>query len=876
MNIRILTGILALLLLHSCGLFRKNELDFPAPFYEEEVPESPREEKAYKPAAARYWNLVHTRLELDFDIPAERVNGLARLRLSAFARNRDSLVLDAKKMGIEGVYLKEKTTRPLLYRQNADTTTCTVFFQQSIPAGDTVELEIRYHTLPKSDTKEVGEAITSDQGIYFIDPRNEDPDVPTQVWTQGETESNSHWFPTLDAPNQKTTQWISLRFPDTLVSLSNGSLIYSTKNGDGTRTDVWQQEKPHAPYLAMVAIGNWTITTDKRSEDLPIHYYTEPEYARHANMVFGNTPEMIDFFGKITGVEYPWDKFDQVVVRDFVSGAMENTGAVVHNIRLQHDERKHLDETEEDYISHELFHHWFGDLVTCESWANLVLNEGFATYGEYLWREHKYGKDYADELLEQWRVLTMYSYYNEYGETPAPVVNYHYRNPDAMFNTNSYQKGALILHHLRGYLGDAVFFAGIRRYLTQHAYGTAELDDLRMAFEAVSGEDLHWFFNLWYLHPSPITMQTYAIYEEDAEQLLLTFDLGRHEKELPSPRIPLTVWTGRGKNIQKHPLVLDQEHLSGEGNYTFQIPMNEKPDWWIPDGEGNLPFAVYRTPVRPADSGMLLGLNTLYEQLRYAPEARMRVGAIQQVSIEDYDNADTNLLPSFFLDGLKDRNAWVRASALEYSLNVSHNHNGIIDLLLPRVKELAFNDPVRSTRVAAVHWLNRCFEFHRPDASFDPLFIALTQDSSIALSKAAIVAIKDSATAVKYARAGVMNPEPELALAWTRRLFELLPEGTEAPALKPLLRNEFVPKSTRIREIVEYIGYIAAPASLELCDDLETWLLEAAQKPWHPVAREVLNDLIAGKSDVESLTDEAVSDTEKLVQQLKALETKIR
>ncbi|MBU6325514.1 MAG: M1 family metallopeptidase, partial [Bacteroidetes bacterium] len=777
MSRRILLPVLPLILLASCGLFKKKEQDYVFPEFNEEFSEEPSGEvNIYIPAATRLWNLVHTRLELDFDIPAERVNGLAKLRLCAFAKNRDSLVLDAKKMVIEGVYLKGKTIQPLMYRQNADTTTCTVFFQQSIPAGDTAELELRYHTLPKKVVKQIGEAITADQGIYFIDPRNVDPDVPTQVWTQGETESNSHWFPTLDAPNQKTTQWFSLRFPDTLVSLSNGTLLYSTKNGDGTRTDVWQQEKPHAPYLAMVAIGNWTITADKRSEDVPVHYYTEPEYARYANMVFGNTPEMIDFFGKITGVEYPWDKFDQVVVRDFVSGAMENTTAVVHNSNLQHDERHHLDDTEEDYISHELFHHWFGDLVTCESWANLVLNEGFATYGEYLWREHKYGKDKADELLDRWRWAISRS-----GAPMGPVVNHCHGHPDEMFNSLSYQKGGLLLHHLRGYLGDKLFFAGMRSYLKQHAYGTAELADLRMAYEAVSGEDLNWFFTQWYQNETSPELTAAGIYHPEANTLELKVeaDWGEHRPE--QVRLPFTVLVSAGNKRSTYPVMLDRSVEITENSYRFNIPVSGTPDWWLLDGSGTFPLRVQQTGNPGTDEPDTLspdGLKTLQVRLNQAPEAWMREAAIIDALYEGYEPQEVPLLPGFFLGALKDRSPWVRETALMANMYMMDAREESIRLLRPTVKELVFNDPSRSVRLAALRWLSSTAE-DQPDPALNAMFIALTQDSGIAISEAAIYAIKDSVLAVQYAKAGVMNPDPRLAKIWAKHLFELLPEGSE-------------------------------------------------------------------------------------------------
>jgi hypothetical protein len=203
---------------------------------------------------------------------------------------------------------------------------------------------------------------------------------------------------------------------------------------------------------------------------------------------------------------------------------------------------------------------------------------------------------------------------------------------------------------------------------------------------------------------------------------------------------------------------------------------------------------------------------------------------------------------------------------------VSHNQNGIIDLLLPRVKELAFNDPLRSARVAAVHWLSRCVDFYKPEMSFDPLFIALTQDSSIELSLAAMNAIKDSATAVQYARAGMMHPYPEIALAWTRRLFELLPENSEAPYLKELLRNEFVPKSTRISEMVSYIGYLKSNNALELIDYFETWLLEEAQKPWRKVAAASIQEL----KDQMILSGEEDPDAPVQIPRLEALHSKLR
>jgi hypothetical protein len=350
------------------------------------------------------------------------------------------------------------------------------------------------------------EPISDDIGMYFINADGKNPTKPTQMWTQGEPQSNCHWFPTLDAPNQKHTQRISITFPGNMQSLSNGELKSSVdmygNNGIHLRTDVWVQNKPHAPYLTMLAVGNWVRVKDslpwpidpnlRKKETLPIEYLVEPQFKDDAKMIFGNTPEMIQFFSQYTGVKYPWDKYSQVVVRDFVSGAMENTSATVHMEQLQHDKYDHIDDTYEDYISHELFHQWFGNYVTAENWSDLTLNESFATYGEYLWREHKNGASNAN----QWLYSTEKSIYNI--SNYNPLLNHHYLNINQQFDGVRYQKGACILHLLRQFIGDDAFRTSMKRYLETFAFKSAEVDDWRQIIEEVTGMDMKPFFNVWY------------------------------------------------------------------------------------------------------------------------------------------------------------------------------------------------------------------------------------------------------------------------------------------------------------------------------------------------------------------------------------------
>ncbi|NQX92434.1 MAG: M1 family metallopeptidase, partial [Flavobacteriales bacterium] len=355
------------------------------------------------------------------------------------------------------------------------------------------------------------------KGLYFINPDSSNTKKPTQLWTQGQPEANSCWFPTIDSPNERMTQEVFITLPESFKSLSNGTLVYSNYNADNTRTDYWKLDQPHPPYLAMLAAGNFVKAvqsyTKESGEEIPVEYFVEPEYANHVFNIFGNTPEMMSFYSEILGYDYPWDKYDQVVVRDYVSGAMENTTAVIHGDFVQRTTRELLDENYEDVIAHELFHHWFGDLVTCESWGHLPLNESFATYGEYLWAEHKYGKIEAD--YRQWESTQGYFYESKFKQ--VPLIRTDFANPDDMFDAHSYNKGGHILHMLRNYLGDEAFFSGLQTYLKQYEFQHAEADQLRIAMEKVCGKDLQWFFDQWFFgagHPN-----VNISYFQDSEEL---------------------------------------------------------------------------------------------------------------------------------------------------------------------------------------------------------------------------------------------------------------------------------------------------------------------------------------------------------------------
>ena len=423
----------------------------------------------YQPANDKVNDLIHTRLDVSFDWEKQYLIGKANLTFKPYFYPQETLELDAKGFDIDYVRLIQgDVVRELRYKY-VDSLKLIIGLDREYTRDEQFEVQIKYIAKPNELPDAGGSsAITKDLGLYFINPLGDEEGKPKQIWTQGETEASSCWFPTIDSPNEKTTQEMYITVDTSYVTLSNGTLIYSKDNGDGTKTEYWKQDKPHAPYLFMMAVGEFSVVEDEW-DGLDVDYYVEPAYESHAKSVFGNTPEMLQFFSDRLGYKYPWDKYSQVVVRDFVSGAMENTSASVFMEQVQITSRETLDKNWDYIIAHELFHHWFGDLVTAESWSNLALNESFANYSEYLWSEYKYGREAADEHRQE----ELAGYLGQAASKQYPIIRYNYVHRMEMFDGHSYNKGGLVLHMLRKYLGDDAFFKSLEHYLNKNQFTDA-------------------------------------------------------------------------------------------------------------------------------------------------------------------------------------------------------------------------------------------------------------------------------------------------------------------------------------------------------------------------------------------------------------------
>lgn len=633
--------------------------------------------KIYRAEAERINNLVHTKLDLKFDYEKQHANGEAWITLKPHFYPTQKVTLDAKAMLIHEVALVNGTAKQkLTFDYNEDQ--LSINLDKIYKNNQEYTIYIKYTARPNEVKQKGSAAINEAKGLYFINPDGSDPTKPTQIWTQGETEASSCWFPTIDKPNQKTSQEIYLTYPEKYVSLSNGLLKSSKKNGNGTKTDYWKFDYKHAPYLFFIGIGDYAVIKDKW-KTMDVDYYVEHEYKDYAKDIFGMTPDMITFFSNILDYQYPWDKYHQMTARDYVSGAMENTGAVLFYENVQQKPGELIDEnTAEPIIAHELFHHWFGDLVTTESWSNLTVNESFANYSEYLWYEHRYGKEKADE--HRYNDLAGYKNGENFSKS---LVRPHYNSKEDMFDAVSYNKGGGILHMLRNFLGDEAFFKGLNHYLKTNAFKKAEAVQLRLALEEVSGRDLNWFFNQWYFSNGNPKLTVASEYNQSSKKVKVTV---KQDPKLLF-EFPFAIDIVENGKPTRH-----QVWVGKQIETNFEFDANQKPNVVIPNAD----------QVLVADINDVKSIEEYIEQYKAGKSnfetRRLAIEAIAQAQATN-PKAVTALL-----DALNDSYEGIRSFTLN---NLDTSSPQIMEKMKAKLLEIAANDPKTKVQGDALDALNK-------------------------------------------------------------------------------------------------------------------------------------------------------------------------
>ena len=426
-----------------------------------------------RPADIRHVDIA---VALDFD--SDSLAGTVTTDFTAIFEAVAEVSFDAAELEIEAVTLASGNDQPLEHWTQGEK--LFVRLDRGYHYGEQFAVSVRYHATPRI-------------GLIFVHPTEGDPDLPHQVWTQGETEYHHFWFPCHDFPNERATTALHATVPGKFFVLSNGQLEGVRENNDGTKTYNWRMDVPFPAYLVTLVAGEFSEIPDKW-RDVPVNYYVRPGREDDGKRMLGKTPAMIEYFSQHFGVDYPYVKYGQIVPELFL-GAMENASATTHSYRLLPDKRASLDFSPEPVVAHELVHQWHGDLLAVRDWAHTWLKEGFATYFETCWIEHDLGLD--ERQAEMYANLHIYLEADKLGRRPI-VYNVYRKNADELFDRNVYQKASLCLHMMRFVLGEQPFWRGIQLYTQRNAGREVITADLERAVEEATGRSMARFFEQWY------------------------------------------------------------------------------------------------------------------------------------------------------------------------------------------------------------------------------------------------------------------------------------------------------------------------------------------------------------------------------------------
>ena len=421
-------------------------------------------------ARSHPFDLLHTTLDLRFDFEQEVVYGVATHRIRSLNPSLMDIELDAApEIVIEQITVDESATT---FEHKKDTLRIELLDQKAY--NDTFNLQITYQVSPR-------------KGLYFIKKEPEEPNGRDQIWTQGEGEDHHYWIPMYDYPNDLATSEVYAAVRSDWKLLSNGEFIGAIPNSDGTTTWHYKMEKPHAPYLMMLAAGDYLITHDT-IDGLPLEYWTYPDMPDRVEPTFGRTPEIYRYLRDLIGVPYPWNKYSQIMINEFMYGGMENTTATTLNDFALVDEQGLVDYSPDGLIAHELAHQWFGNLVTNRSWDHLWIHESFATYLAARWIGYHQGQEVFEKQMYDY---ILGAYQTDRDRRKDPIAS------GSGVISNIYGRGAVVLHMLNQLLGEELFWSSVQLFLTRHAHSVVETNDLKLAFEDATGYNLSWFFQQW-------------------------------------------------------------------------------------------------------------------------------------------------------------------------------------------------------------------------------------------------------------------------------------------------------------------------------------------------------------------------------------------
>lgn len=520
------------------------------------------------PLRQHNFDLLHQRIDVSFDMGRRMVTGTVRTRLAVLGAATDSVRLDAGNLTIDGA--TDARGRALKFAY--DTSHVTVRLSRKARAGDTLDLAIRYHTVPE-------------RGIYFVPRRH-------VIWSQGEATETRNWIPTYDAANDKTTWEFYVTADSGMKVLSNGRLVDVKPAAHGQQVWHWSQETAASTYLYSVVVGPFEVLRDNW-RGMPVEYWVDPDTTAAGWRSFGETPSMIEIYSRVLGVNYPWAKYAESVIPDFTFGGMENVSATTQTDLALHAAGGEPENASRGLNAHELAHQWFGDLTTAADWSHIWLNEGLTTYMESVQNEKSRGWEAGQQSWYDQQQQAMQADLNQ----QRPLVWGKYEGDDPIvlfFSGHVYPKGAQLAHQLRRLLGDSLFWAGMHRFLTDNAHKPVTTADYAVAFEKTANRDLDWFFDQWAYGIGYPKVKVTREWNAAAKTLGVTVEETQPiDSAHPFFRFPATVRIITRDSVVRHEIMVTKKE-------TFSIPLPAEPVTFRFD-EGGWLLGTVTTDQTPAE-----------------------------------------------------------------------------------------------------------------------------------------------------------------------------------------------------------------------------------------------------------------------------------
>ncbi|OZH52175.1 aminopeptidase [Hydrocoleum sp. CS-953] len=557
----------------------------------------------------------HIFLDLELDIPHKSFHGTCTITLNPVRSSIDKLTLDAVDLEINSVKIND-TEQTFDYDGNE----LNIYLQPVTTTGQQIQVAIAYNSN------------NPQRGLYFTTPDKHYPDKPTQVWTQGEDEDSRYWFPCFDYPGQLSTSEIRVKVPQKFIAISNGELIHTEESGED-KIYHWMQRQVHPTYLMTLAVGKFAEIQDEWN-GIPVTYYVEKKRQDDARRTMGKTPQMIEFFSQEFGYKYPYPKYAQVCVNDFIFGGMENTSTTLLTDRCLLDERAALDNyNSESLVAHELAHQWFGDLIVIKHWSHAWIKEGMASYSEVLWTANQYGQDDAAYyLLKEAR-----SYIAEdKGRYRRPIVTNVYREAIELYDRHLYEKGACVYHMIKTELGAELFTKAIHNFVQSNAHKTVETIDLLRAIEQATGRNLLSLFDQYVFRGGHPDYKVNYAWDGNSKLAKITVTQiipkndknGDVSKELFDLKIPIAF----GYVKDEKPELINFSVRVHEQEQTFYFPLSEKPKF-ISFDVGNNYLKTVKLEYPLAELKAQLQFDPDPTSRIYAAEALLKKGGLEVVKV---------------------------------------------------------------------------------------------------------------------------------------------------------------------------------------------------------------------------------------------------